>query len=74
MSFLKRVFGRGCSHRLTWPRLGNNGQHYQVCLNCGAAFEYDWQGMRLTGRLLATGGLPAFNGAQPGSPEPGARH
>jgi hypothetical protein len=42
MSFLKRVFGRGCSHRFTWPRLGDNGQHYQVCLTCGAAYEYDW--------------------------------
>ena len=52
MSFLKRVFGRGCSHRFTWPRLGRNGQHYQVCLTCGVAYEYDWNGMHLTGRLL----------------------
>ncbi len=73
MSFLKRVFGRGCSHRFTWPRLGNNGQHYQICLTCGAAYEYDWQGMRLTGRLVATGERHALDVAQPGSPEPGAR-
>jgi hypothetical protein len=53
MSFLKLVFKRGCSHRLTWPRLGDNGQHYQVCLTCGNAYEYDWNGMRPTGRLLA---------------------
>jgi hypothetical protein len=73
MSFLKRVFGRGCSHRLTWPRLGNNGQHYQICLDCGVAYEYDWQGMRLTGRLLATVGRQAFNEEQPGSLEPRVR-
>lgn len=56
MSFLKRVFGRGCSHRFTWPRLDANGQHYQICLTCGAAYEYDWNGMRLTGRPLAMSG------------------
>ncbi len=54
MSFLKRVFGRSCSHRFTWPRLGSNGQHYQICLTCGTAYEYDWKRMRLTDRLLAT--------------------
>lgn len=64
MSFLKRVFGRGCSHRLTWPRLAGNGQHYQVCLLCGAAYEYDWNGMRSTGRLLQ------IKDARPLSPAP----
>jgi hypothetical protein len=54
MSFLKRFFGRGCSHRFTWPRLGGNGQHYQICLICGTAYEYDWKGMRRTDRLLVT--------------------
>jgi hypothetical protein len=54
MSFLKRVLARGCSHRFTWPRLDMHGQHYQICLNCGVAYEYDWIGMRLTGRLLPT--------------------
>jgi len=52
MSFLKRVFGRGCAHRFTWPRLNENGQHYQICAICGAAYEYDWDGMCPTGRLL----------------------
>jgi hypothetical protein len=67
MSFLKRVFGRGCTHRLTWPRLGANGQHYQVCSICGAAYEYDWNGMRTTGRLLGLNTLATFSSAQPGS-------
>ena len=52
MSFLKRIFGRGCAHRFTWPRLNESGQHYQICATCGLAYEYDWDGMRSTGRLL----------------------
>ncbi len=52
MSFLKRFFGRGCSHRFTWPRLGGDGQHYQICLICGTAYEYDWTGMRRTDHLV----------------------
>ncbi len=67
MSFLKRVFGRGCSHRFTWPRLGDNGQHYQVCLTCGAAYEYDWNDMHPTGRLLALNGQALLNSAPPRS-------
>ncbi len=51
---LMRFFGRGCYHRFTWPRLGGNGQHYQICANCGAAYEYDWKGMRRKHRLLVT--------------------
>ena len=52
MSFLKRIFGRGCSHRFTWPRF-DNGRHYQICLTCGTAYEYDWTTMHPTGRLLS---------------------
>jgi len=65
MSFLKRVFGRGCAHRFTWPRLGDNGQHYQVCLTCGAKYEYDWNRMRLTGRLLGIAGSVPLTSGQP---------
>jgi hypothetical protein len=28
-----------------------HGQHYQVCLQCGMAFAYDWELMRRTGPL-----------------------
>jgi hypothetical protein len=53
MNFLKRFFGRGCSHRFTWPRIDTNGRNYQRCLLCGTAYEYDWRLMRRTDRLLA---------------------
>ena len=53
MNFLKRLFGRGCRHRFSWPRVGANGSHYQICLLCGDAYEYDWQTMQRTDRLLA---------------------
>ena len=65
MSFLKRVFGRGCAHRFTWPRLNDKGQHYQICAICGAAYEYDWEGMRLTGRALGIDGQTGLLSTQP---------
>ena len=68
MSFLKRVFRRGCFHRLTWLRLGDNGRHYQVCLTCGAKYEYDWDRMRLTGRLLGIDGSGSLTSGQPAAP------
>jgi hypothetical protein len=49
--FLKRLVGRLCPHRFSWPHSGLNGQDYQVCLICGTAFGYDWTSMRRTGRL-----------------------
>jgi hypothetical protein len=54
MNFLKKLVNRGCSHRFSWPRVDADGRHYQVCLACGAAYEYDWRKMRQTGRLLTT--------------------
>ncbi|MGA2859821.1 MAG: hypothetical protein ABSE40_23370 [Candidatus Sulfotelmatobacter sp.] len=41
-----------CTHRFSWPRIDDNGRHYQVCLACGTAYEYDWEMMRRTNRLL----------------------
>jgi hypothetical protein len=52
MKFFRRFFSRPCSHpRFSWPRVGVHGQHYQVCLQCGKAFAYDWELMRRTGPL-----------------------
>jgi hypothetical protein len=53
MNFWKRLCGRGCAHRFSWPRIDANGCHYQVCLLCGTAYEYDWAMMRRTRRLMA---------------------
>jgi len=52
MSFLKGLLKRACSHRFSWPRLDAAGRHYQICLLCGTAYEYDWTLMRRTRRLL----------------------
>ncbi|HXM05541.1 MAG TPA: hypothetical protein VN939_23205 [Chthoniobacterales bacterium] len=51
MNLLKR-FLQACSHKFTWPRIDANGRHYQICLLCGTAYEYDWRMMRRTERLL----------------------
>jgi hypothetical protein len=56
MKFFQRLFGDFCPHRFTWPRLNGNGQHYQICLICGTAYEYDWKRMRRTDRLFVTTG------------------
>jgi hypothetical protein len=53
---LKKLILRLCPHRFSWPHSGLHGQDYQVCLICGAAFEYDWTTMRRT-RPLVTPGL-----------------
>jgi hypothetical protein len=53
MNFLKHLLQQACPHRFSWPRIDEQGRHYQICLACGTAFEYDWRMMRRTGRLLA---------------------
>ena len=55
MSFLKWILGRGCTHRFSWPRIDARGHYYQVCADCGTAYEYDWTLMRRTERFLVTG-------------------
>jgi hypothetical protein len=39
------MLGR-CSHEFSWPRRGNDGDYYQVCLLCAAEYKYDWTTMR----------------------------
>ena len=53
MNFLNKLLRHGCSHRFAWPRTDTDGRHYQICLVCGTAYEYDWKMMRRTGQLLA---------------------
>jgi hypothetical protein len=52
MNFLKRLLGKSCSHQFSWPRLYTDGHHYQTCSRCGISYEYDWNTMQLTGRVL----------------------
>jgi len=54
MNFLKQLFGRGCQHRFSWPRIDSGGHYYQICPDCGTAYEYDWTLMSRTERLLVT--------------------
>jgi len=40
-----------CSHEFSWPRRGQDGDYYQVCLVCAAQYSYDWKTMRRTERV-----------------------
>jgi hypothetical protein len=39
-----------CRHQFSWPRRSSNGDYYQVCLQCGVRYRYDWNAMRRTSR------------------------
>lgn len=52
VKFFKLLLRQGCTHRFSWPRIDDSGRHYQICLGCGTAYEYDWSGMHRTDRLL----------------------
>jgi len=53
LRLFKLILRHTCTHRFSWPRIGSNGQHYQICLYCGTAYEYDWEGMKRTERVLS---------------------
>lgn len=55
MAFLDKLLAAQCDHRFCWPRTDSAGQHYQICVTCGTAYQYDWKKMRRTNRLV----LPA---------------
>jgi hypothetical protein len=48
----KRFLQKCCRHRFSWPHTGVHGQDYQVCLICGAAYEFDCSTMSRTGRMV----------------------
>lgn len=62
MTFLQRLVAELCPHRFAWPRLNVDGQHYQICLVCGTAYEYDWKKMQRTDRLLVVNGQQPWLG------------
>jgi len=48
--FLKRLLEIFRRHQFSWPHSGVYGKDYQVCMRCGAVYEYDWGAMRRTRR------------------------
>jgi hypothetical protein len=39
-----------CAHRYSWPFKADAGQYYQVCVDCGAEYNYDWDRMQRVAR------------------------
>ncbi len=35
-----------CRHQFSWPRRDETGENYQICVQCGAKYSYDWAKMR----------------------------
>ena len=52
MTLWQQLLRRACPHRFAWPRVDDDGRHYQICLLCGTAYEYDWKAMCRTNRRL----------------------
>jgi hypothetical protein len=51
-SLWEQILKRSCPHRFSWPRIDDNNRHYQICVRCGTAYEYDWTAMCRTNRLV----------------------
>lgn len=51
-NFLKRILEIFCRHEFSWPHSDVCGRDYQVCMRCGAVYEYDLAAMRRTRRLV----------------------
>ena len=66
MNFFKLFFGRGCIHSFSWPRVDEQGRHYQVCSKCGVAYEYDWAAMTRTQHLWTNGNQASSHDARTG--------
>lgn len=49
-SLLSRIIW-ACPHQFTWPRRDESGDYYQLCVNCGSKYKYDWKRMRRTARV-----------------------
>ena len=47
---LLRLLSPKCPHEFGWPRKAGDGEYYQVCVNCGAEYQYDWPSMRRLGK------------------------
>ena len=40
-----------CPHQFSWPRRDDSGGYYQLCVNCGTKYRYDWKRMQRTSRM-----------------------
>lgn len=49
-SLLSRIIW-SCPHQFSWPRRDEDGGYYQLCVNCGSKYRYDWKSMRRTARV-----------------------
>ncbi|MFB3814318.1 MAG: PilZ domain-containing protein [Terriglobales bacterium] len=54
-----------CRHQFSWPRRADDGDYYQVCLECGVKYQYDWHAMRRTTRIEQTVEDPEATGRKP---------
>jgi len=63
------MLGR-CSHEFSWPRRAANGEYYQVCLLCAAAYQYDWKTMRRGSRVETPVAETAAGRRRPGQKRP----
>ena len=52
---LLQMFSPKCRHEFAWPRKGADGDYYQVCVNCGEEYQYDWPSMRRLGKRAKPG-------------------
>lgn len=52
---LLQMFSPKCRHEFAWPRRAADGEYYQVCVNCGEEYQYDWPTMRRLGKRVKSG-------------------
>lgn len=52
---LLQLLSPKCPHEFGWPRKAADGEYYQVCVNCGAEYQYDWPSMRRLGKRPKAG-------------------
>ena len=58
-TILKQLLQKLCRHEFSWPHSGVQGHDYQVCVRCGAMYEYDWETMRRTRLMRSAQEIPA---------------
>jgi hypothetical protein len=57
-----------CQHEFCWPRRRSDRENYQVCLLCGAEYDYDWSTMQRTAATRRQALRPAATQDSPARP------